>query len=314
MNGNRNWPELAVDNDGETFAMLHLMTQIVGKTRVALTPWSNHSWHVPLYLTARGLGSSPIDHPDGSFDLEFDLIGSQLTFRGAGGATDTLPLESGTIAGFFSAFNAMLARHGVATAIHGTPNEIPDPTPFAEDDARRNYDPDAARRLWQALLRIDTVFKHFATGFLGKTSPVHFFWGSFDLAVTRFSGREAPEHPGGVPALPDDVAREAYSHEVSSAGFWPGNADAPDPIFYSYAYPEPDGFRDADGLPEGASYNKDLGEYVLPYAAVRAASDPEALLLDFLQKTYDAAADAGNWDRAALDCELGEPRKVRRYA
>ncbi len=307
------WPSLSFEEDSTTFETLHLMTQVVGKVRLAYTPWANHSWHVPLYLTARGLGTSLIPHPAADFELEFDFLDGSLDLRTSEGKGRTLALQTGSIADFHSAVLGMLRQAGVETTIHGTPSEIPDAIPFAEDTKSRVYDQDAAVRLWRALLNADRVMKRFRTGFLGKASPVHFFWGSFDLAVTRFSGRAAPPHPGGVPGLPDAVAREAYSHEVSSAGFWSGGGPAPYPLFYAYAYPEPPGFRTAEGLPAGASFHEGLSEYVMPYEAVRTAADPEGLLTDFLQATYEAAADAGKWDRRALECALGQPKVVRPY-
>ncbi|MEM8696466.1 MAG: DUF5996 family protein [Pseudomonadota bacterium] len=308
------WPDLSDPANQESWETLHLMTQIVGKVRIAREPWLNHSWHVPLYLSPVGLGTGLIPHPIGGFDIELDFVAGEVVVWTSEGRHETLPLASGSIAGFHRDMLAMLDRLGVGTTIHGAPNEIADAIPFAEDTAERPFDIEAARRLWRALLAMDAVFKRFRTGFLGKASPVHFFWGSFDLAVTRFSGRPAPVHPGGVPNFPDEIAREAYSHEVSSAGFWPGNTQSPEPIFYSYAYPEPDGFREADGLPEGARYDENLSEYVLPYGAVRAAADPEAMLLEFLQRTYAAAADSADWDRDSLECELGEPGTVRDHA
>ena len=304
------WPELSYARDRETFETLHLWSQIVGKTRLALTPWLNHSWHVPLYLSARGLTTSLIPHPVTGFDLEFDFIDGALILKADTGASAALRLQSGSIASFHANFLKMLNTHGVATKIHGKPNEMEDAIPFAEDMAHRRYDPDAARRLWRALLSIDRVFKQFRTGFVGKSSPVHFFWGSFDLAVALFSGRPAPEHPGGSPTLPDDVTRDAYSHEMYDAGFWPGGKDFPEPSFFSYAYPEPPEFREGRNLPEGARFDFKLEEYVFPYDLVRRAAHPERRLLEFLQATYDLAAETGNWDRKALESEIGKPRVV----
>jgi hypothetical protein len=304
------WPELSYPRDHETFTTLQLMTQIVGKVRLALTPWVNHSWQVPLYVTARGLTTSLIPHPLGHFDLEFDFLDGRLVLR-TEVDTGTLPLGPGSIASFYAAVMELLEDQGVPTKIFPAPNELPEQIPFPQDLAMRAYDADAARRFWRALLKVDAVLKHFRSAFLGKASPVHFFWGSFDLAVTRFSGRPAPLHPGGVPHLPDDVAREAYSHEVSSAGFWTGATNKPFPMFYSYAYPEPKGFREALKTPP-ARYDGDLGEYVLSYDDVRDAREPERVLLDFLQSTYAAAAKHGRWDRAQLECDFGEPRKVRK--
>ncbi len=306
------WPAISYTDDRKTFETLHLLTQVAGKVRLALTPWTNHSWHVPLYVSAVGLTTSSIPHAGGSFDLEFDFLRHRLALRTSAGAIAETPLQTPTISAFYHAVLDMLSGCGIDVRIDGAPNELPNVVPFANDTRPRTYDADAARRLWGGLLRTQAVFAQFRTGFLGKTSPVHFFWGSFDLAVTRFSGRRAPLHPGGVPNLPDDVVREAYSHEVSSAGFWPGGPDVPFALFYSYAYPEPPGFRDAKGLPAAAEFHAGLQEYVLPYEAVRQAAEPEALLLEFLQATYTAAANAGGWERAALECEIGQPRIVRK--
>ena len=301
------WPELPYAAIRETCETLQLWSQIVGKVRLAQTPWLNHSWQVPLYVSARGLTTSLIPHPRGGFDLEFDFVDHVLTVRTSWGEATAVLLEPQSVASFYDRAMAALARAGAPVAIDVMPNELPDPLPFPDDHAPRRYDPQMAERFWRALVQIDRTFKLFRTGFLGKASPVHLFWGSFDLAVTRFSGRRAPPHPGGVPHLPDAVAREAYSHEVSSAGFWPGGGGVDFPAFYSYAYPEPAGFREASALPAGAGFNAQLGEYVLPYEAVRAAADPQAALLAFLASTYAAAADAGRWDRAALECGLGQP-------
>ena len=300
------WPALNYERLKDTAETLQLWTQIVGKIRLAQTPWLNHSWHVPLYVTARGLGSSLIPHRVGAFDLEFDFIDQVLRLRSVNGHADQLPLTAGSIADLYAGVMAMLARAGAPVTIDTMPSEILEPVPFSDDHAARIYDPTVARDFWRALVLVDEVFKLFRTGFLGKASPVHLFWGSFDLAVTRFSGRPAPAHPGGVPHLSDAVVREAYSHEVSSAGFWPG-AGLGYPAFYSYAYPEPPGFRDAAVKPAGAAFNADLGEYLLPYKTVRSAADPQAALLAFLSSTYAAAADAGRWDRAALECGVGRP-------
>jgi len=303
------WPELSFAAWRDTALTLQLWTQIVGKVRLALTPWINHSWQVPLYVTARGLGTSPIAFDGEAFEIEFDFISHRLVARTSRGTERSLALEPRTVAGFHRAVLEMLRELGVTVAIVDIPNELPDPIPFSQDTVHRSYDADAAHRFWRALLHADRVFKRFRSGFLGKVSPVHFFWGSFDLAVTRFSGRTAPLHPGGVPGLPDAVAREAYSHEVSSAGFWPGSDAFPEAAFYSYAYPEPPGFRDRPVAP--GRFEAALGEFILPYDTVRAAADPDEVLLDFLQTTYAAAADAGQWDRAALECALGVPGRVR---
>ncbi len=304
------WPELRYPDWRDTAITLQLWTQIVGKIRLSLTPWLNHGWQVPLYVSARGLATSPIPIGDELLEIEFDFIAHRLVCRTSRGEESGLTLEPRSVADFYDRLLAMLADLGVAVRIHGVPNEVPDPIPFARDDLHASYDAAAAHRFWRALVQADRVFKLFRSAFLGKASPVHFFWGSFDLAVTRFSGRAAPPHPGGVPGLPDPVTREAYSHEVSSAGFWPGNDAFPEPAFYSYAYPEPPGFRDHP-IPAEARFDAAMGEYLLPYEAVRTASAPDRLLLDFLSATYAAAADGANWDRAALECPLGVPAQVR---
>jgi hypothetical protein len=283
---------------------------VVGKVRLAQTPWLNHSWQCPLYVSARGLTTGPITHGRRLFDIEFDLLDQQLRFRTDKAQAD-LPLGPMSVAAFHEAVLGVLAELAVPVAIHGAPNELPEAIPFAMDVAPRAYDADQVLAFWRALVQADRIFKLFRTGFLGKASPVHFFWGSFDLAVTRFSGRPAPLHPGGVPNLPDAVAREAYSHEVSSAGFWPGGPGAEKAAFYAYAYPEPAGFRGAAVAPAAARYDTGLGEFLLPYETVRTAADPDAELMAFLTSTYAAAADAGRWDRAGLECELGQPRRPR---
>jgi hypothetical protein len=244
-------------------------------------------------------------------EIEFDFVKHQLVARMSDGREGTIALEPQSVAEFYQRVMVLMAQLGIAVHINQTPNELPDPLSFSQDQIHRSYDADAAHRFWRVLIQADRVLKLFRSGYLGKASPVHFFWGSFDLAVTRFSGRRAPLHPGGVPHLPDAVTREAYSHEVSSAGFWPGNDMFPQPAFYSYAYPEPSGFRDCSVTP-GAYFDKGFGEFILPYEVVRSAADPDEVLLDFLETTYAAAANAGRWDRAALECEMGVPGRVRR--
>jgi hypothetical protein len=273
---------------------------------LALSPWLNHSWQTPLYVSARGLTTGLITYGARALDLEFDFIDHALRIR-TDGPDLALPLESMSVTDFHGRVMGALETLGTPVRIHAAPNELPEATPFGEDRALRAYDPVQARRFFQVLLQADRVLKTFRTGFLGKASPVHFFWGGFDLAVTRFSGRRAPTHPGGIPHLPDAVTREAYSHEVSSAGFWPGGPETPEAVFYSYAYPEPAGFHEAAVSPQQARYDPTLGEFLLPYEAVRTASDPEAALMAFLSSTYDAAADAAGWDRRALECAFGEP-------
>ncbi|MHC5011605.1 MAG: DUF5996 family protein, partial [Planctomycetota bacterium] len=300
------WPELAYADWKDTQATLHMWTQIIGKVRLAQTPWRNHAWHVTLYPTARGLTTSPVPHGDKLFTIDFDFMDHVLKIRVSDGGARDLRLEPKTVADFHAEVMTALEGLGVPVRIHPAPNEVDPAIPFAEDTEHASYDAAAANRFWRVLIQTDRVFKHFQTGFLGKVSPSHFFWGSFDHAVTRFSGRTAPLHPGGLPNLPLIVAQEAYTHEVSSAGFWPGGEAKPEPIYYSYAYPSPGGFAEAPVQPADARFDETLGEFVLPYEAVRTADDPDAALLAFLQSTYDAAADLGKWDRAALDCVLGQ--------
>lgn len=305
------WPDLPYMAWRDTAASLQLRTQIVGKIRLALTPWLNHGWQVPLYVTAQGLGTSPMPFGNENVEIEFDFIAHRLLIRTSRGDDRSLALQPQSVVDFYHQVLALLNDVGVAVAINELPNEVPDPVRFSEDRIHAAYDADAAHRFWRALMQADRVFKLFRSGFLGKASPSHFFWGSFDLAVTRFSGRQAPLHPGGVPGLPDEVTREAYSHEVSSAGFWPGSETFPQAAFYSYAYPEPPGFRDAPVTP-GAFFDTSLGEFILLYESLRVAADPAALLLDFLSTTYAAAAERGGWDRASLECGFGIPGEPRR--
>jgi hypothetical protein len=301
------WPAFDVERDAPTFALLHLASQMLGKLRVAHAPWANHGWHVTLIPVAEGLVMPPIAANGKRFELVLDLCAHAIVLRTSSGSRDAIPLEGSSIAELHRALIAMLDSNGLPSNFHGRPNEVPDAIPFAEDEAPRSYNQDSAERLRDALARIVPIFERFRAGFLGKASPVHFFWGSFDLAVTRFSGRKAPKHPGGVPGLPDRITREAYSHEVSSAGFWPGGVTAADPIFYSYAYPEPAGFRSAKVAPAEARFDETLGEFVLPYEEVRRSAIPETELMAFLQSSYDAAAELANWDRAALEREVVAP-------
>jgi hypothetical protein len=305
------WPPLPYAAWTDTCQTLQLWTQIVGKVRLARTPWLNHSWHVALYVTARGLTTSPI--PDGArtFQIDFDFIDHVLWLRTSNGHFRQLMLKPMTVAEFHADLLHALTELGIIVRIDGKPNEIADAIPFSEDRVHASYDREYANRFWRILAASNEVFSHFRTAFVGKASPVHFFWGSFDLAVTRFSGRRAPPHPGGVPNLPDDVAREAYSHEVSSAGFWPGGGPIDYPAYYSYAYPTPDGFAAVPVRPSQTFFSKELGEFILPYDAVRQAAEPRAVLMEFLQSTYEAAADLAKWDRAALDCRLGTAGVVR---
>jgi hypothetical protein len=294
------WPDLPYEGWKQTAATLHMWTQIVGKIRMVQTPWINHSWHVPLYVTSRGLTTSAIPHGERTFQIDFDFTDHQLIITTGDGDLRTLPLEPQATADFYARVMATLDELRLPVPIYARPNEVEKAIPFAEDREHASYDADAAHRFWQALVQVNSVFQAFRARFIGKCSPVHFFWGSFDLAVTRFSGRTAPQHPGGFPNMPDDVTREAYSHEVSSAGFWLGSEQMPYPIFYSYAYPSPDGFSDGTVRPASAAWNTALGEFVLPYDDVRKAAAPQEMLLDFLQTTYEAAADRAGWDRAAL--------------
>jgi hypothetical protein len=305
------WPELKYEAWQDTCATLHLWTQIVGKIRLVQTPWLNHSWHVPLYVNSRGLTTSPIAHGSRSFDIQFNFLEHVLDIAVSDGSARRLPLQPQSVAEFYAAVMAALLELGIPVAINEKPCEIASATPFSLDRLHAAYDPVYGRRFWQVLLQIDRVLKKFRTGFLGKSSPVHFFWGSFDLAVTRFSGRRAPPFSAKVPGLSPEVMREAYSQEVSSAGFWPGGNGTDYAAFYSYAYPVPPGFRESAVRPAEAFFSEPLGEFLLPYESVRAAADPDAALLAFLQSTYEAAALAANWDRAALECALGSPRVPR---
>lgn len=302
------WPELPFHAWSDTLTTLHMWMQIVGKIRLAQTPWTNHSWHVPLYLTARGLTTSPIPFGSRSVELVFDFCDHELVIQSCDGGQRFVPLEPQSVADFYDQILENLYALNYSVGIYTTPSEVADAIPFDEDTTHHSYQREYARRFWKALLQIDRVLKEFRARFIGKCSPVHFFWGSFDLAVTRFSGHEAPPHPGGVPNFPDWVAKEAYSHEVSSAGFWPGGGGIEYPAFYSYAYPGPEGFADQKVEPAGAFWSKELGEFVLPYAEVRQAASPDETLLSFLQTTYEAAANSAKWDRAALERELG-PRR-----
>ena len=294
------WPGLPYAEWSETCATLHMWTQVVGKVRLAQAPHLNHWWQVPLYVSARGLTTTAVPYGARVFEIEFDFVSHLLRVETGEGDTRELALAPRTVADFYREFSARMRELGLDVKVWTTPVEVPDPVPFERDETHKSYDPVYAARFWRALVRAEHVFQRFRSGFVGKCSPVHFFWGSFDLAVTRFSGRPAPTHPG-APGVADSVTREAYSHEVSSAGFWPGGAALPEAIFYSYAYPEPEGFKESRVRPEPAYYNTDFKEFVLPYEAVRAAGDPEASLTQFLEDTYEAAATRGRWDRAALE-------------
>jgi predicted GNAT family acetyltransferase len=305
-----NWPRLDYLSWRETCSALHLYLQVAGKYRLAHTPWLNHSWNATFYVTPRGLASSPI--PDGpGIEILFDFLEHRVVGTCGEGRQKSFDLGPSTVANFHARFVQLVSDLGGTPTFNGQPNEVPHPVPFVDDDRDRPYDREAVRAFHQALIAMDKVFNRFRTSFLGKSSPVHLFWGSFDLALTRFSGRRAPLHPGGVPALPDDVAQEAYDREVSSAGFWPGGGGLDYAAFYAYAYPAPNGYRGAAVQPDEAFWHDGLSEFVLPYEAVQTAADPDAALMAFLVSTYEAAADLGGWDRDLLECDHGEPRKVR---
>ena len=307
MPADTNWPELSLAAWKETCATLQLWTQIVGKIRLAQTPWLNHSWHVPLYVTARGLTTSPVPHGSRVFEMHFDFLDHVLRIDTADGARRGIALKPRTVADFHAAVMHALAELELPVTITDYPCEIAGAVALSTDGVHAAYDADYAQRFWRVLLQADRIMKRFRTGFIGKSSPVHFFWGSFDLAVTRFSGRRAPLFTGKAPRVADAIMREAYSHEVSSAGFWPGGNGIDYPAFYSYAYPAPPGFREAALRPTEAFYSDTLGEFLLPYEAVRRAPDADAMLLAFFQSTYEAAANSGGWDRSALECSLGAP-------
>ncbi|HEY9428309.1 MAG TPA: DUF5996 family protein [Gemmatimonadaceae bacterium] len=303
------WPALPLDAWRDSYATLHLYSQIVGKTRLALAPMENHWWQVVLYVTSRGLTTSPMPFDRRTVQVDFDFVEHQLQARTSDGASASFALVARTVADFYSEYMKVLHDLGVPVKIWPVPVELPEVTPFAEDSEHRSYDPAAVNRFWRVLVQSERVMREFRGRFMGKASPVQFFWGSFDLAATRFSGRSAPPHPGGAPNVGDWIMREAYSREVSSAGFWPGGGVVNEPAFYSYAYPEPPGFADALVKPEAAYYDRSMGEFILPYESVRLAESPEETLLTFLQSSYEAAANLAKWDRAALERAPGEPHE-----
>jgi hypothetical protein len=305
------WPSLPLEAWADTYATLHLWTQIAGKVRLVQSPWINHAWHSTLYVTARGLTTSPIPHGLRTFQIDFDFLTHRLIVQSSDGGTGGFPLEPRSVAAFYARLMEELGRLGLGVDIYRMPNEVADPIRFDQDETHRSYDPEYANRFWRILVQADRIFKEFRSRFIGKCSPVHFFWGAPDLAVTRFSGRRAPEHPGGVPGLPDWITRDAYSHEVSSCGFWPGGGAVSYAAFYSYAYPEPAGFSEQPVKPDAAFYSNDLHEFILPYDAVRQAESPDAVLLDFLQSTYEAAANLAQWDRSSLEYDH-DPSRGRR--
>lgn len=299
------WPALPLEAWADSCATLHMWAQIVGKIRLRESAPINHGWHSTLYVTARGLTTTPIPHGLRTFQIDFDFIDHELVVNVSDGTTARVALEPQTVAMFYRRVMGALRGLDLDVKIHHRPNEVPDPIPFERDEVHRAYDAAAVNRFWRVLVQSDRVFKQFRSGFIGKCSPVHLFWGALDLAVTRFSGRTAPEHPGGIPNLPDRVTREAYSHEVSSCGFWAGGGAVAYPAYYAYAYPEPAGFAGARVRPEQAFYSTDLREFILPYDAVRMSDDPDRTLLQFLESTYVAAADLAEWDRGALESRLG---------
>jgi hypothetical protein len=299
--GHGTWPSLPLAEWQDTLATLHRWVQIVGKTRLALAPPINHWWHVTLYLTSRGLTTSPMPYGNRTVEVELDFIDHNLLVRTGDGATRAIALVPRTVAEFYREYLALLDSLGFRIMIRPVPNEMEDAIPFPQDHQHRFYDPEYAARCWKILSQTNRVFQQFRGRFIGKSSPVHFFWGGFDLACTRFSGRSAPLHPGGFPHFPDWAVREAYSHECISAGWWPGGGPLPEPAFYCYSYPEPQGFAAARVGPAAAYYNETLREFILPYDAVRGANRPDEVLLEFLQTTYEAGAELGGWDRRAVE-------------
>jgi hypothetical protein len=310
------WPDLPLASWADTCLTVHRFTQTIGKVRLACTPWINHSWHVTLYVTAQGLTTGPMALGQLVFQIDLDFTNHELVVSVMDGRRRGFALEPFSVADFYEELMEALDALGLGVAIVTQPNEVVDETNLDVDHEHAAYDADAVNKFWRMLVSSDRVFRRFRSRFLGKTSPVHFFWGSFDLAVTRFSGRLAPQHPGGVPHLPDPVTREAYSHEVSSAGFWPGTVGGPVdyPAFYSYAYPAPEGFAQARVSPAAAFFHETLGEFILPYEAVRTAASPDEMLLQFLETSYVAAADLGRWDRATLERAEGPPSGIARLS
>jgi hypothetical protein len=295
------WPPLPLDSWRDTYTTLHMWTQVVGKTRLALAPMENHWWQVAMYVTPRGLTTSPMPHGKRTFAVDFDFLDHELRVTTSDGASRTLPLIPRSVADFYAAYVALLDSLDLKVKIWPVPVEVENSIRFPDDHVHASYDADSAGRFWRLLMQADRVLKRFRGRFLGKASPVHFWWGGFDLAATRFSGRRAPPYPGGVPNVGSWVMEEAYSHECSSLGFWPGGGPIAEPVFYAYAYPEPDGFRSYPIKPAAARWSEEMREFVLPYEAVRTAPSPDEAVLDFAQSTYAAAADRASWDRAALE-------------
>lgn len=306
------WPILQFEECKETIYLLHQWTQIVGKVRLKKSPWQNHSWHVSLYVDSQGLITGPIPYEGGIFEIKFDFIRHELKIKTSNGTRDRFALGGQTVASFYFQLMEKLSFLGIEATIHGSPNEIENPIPFAKNLNRIPYHANHAQKLWKVLVQVQNVFTIFRTRFTGKSSPVHLFWGAFDLAYSRFSGRKGPEYSGEVPNIPAEVMKEAYSHETFSVGFWPGNENFPTPCFYAYVYPNYPEFQSGEILPTEAFWSKELGEFILPYEAVQKSPKPQETLLSFLQSAYEHAATVGNWDRDVLDCDFSYLEKNRR--
>ncbi|NND95226.1 MAG: hypothetical protein HKN45_10195 [Flavobacteriales bacterium] len=295
------WPELDYSSWSDTLETLHHWLQIVGKIRLKTMSWQNHSWHTTLYISPTGFTTQAIPYDGSAFQIDFDFIHHKLWIRSSRSKDISMDLYPRSVASFHDEIFGLLEDLGFDIKIHGSPNEMAEAIPFAENQINRSYDKESVTNFWQAMVKVNCVFTEFRSRFIGKCSPIHLFWGAFDLAVTRFSGRPAPLHPGGMPNMPLDVMQEAYSHEVSSAGFWPGSKDSPMPVFYAYCYPTPDRFADQKVLPKEAFYSEEMGEFFLTYEAVQKSDDPDRMLMDFLESTYVAAAETGTWDRKSLE-------------
>ncbi len=304
------WPSLPLEAWSETYATLHMWMQIVGKVRLAQSPWMNHSWQSTLYVTTKGLTTSPIPYGSLTFEIDFNFVDHRLIVQSSDGRTAHIALKAESVAAFYTNLLEEMSKIDLHVNINRKPNEVTEPIRFDKDEIHCAYDGEYANRFWRTLVQADRVFKEFRGRFIGKCSPVHFFWGAPDLAVTRFSGRRAPDHPGGIPNLPDIITMEAYSHEVSSCGFWPGGGPIPYPAFYSYAYPESVGFSAASVLPSTAFYSNDLREFILPYDAVRQSDSPDDTLLEFLQTTYEVVANLAKWNRSSLENDLNTKNAV----
>ncbi|HZX57151.1 MAG TPA: DUF5996 family protein [Mucilaginibacter sp.] len=305
----RQWPDLAFESWSDTLATVHLWTQIVGKIRLKQMPWLNHSWHVTLYVSPNGLTTGSVPYQNGVFQVEFDFIHHVLHINTSEGGIARVGLYPRSVANFYRELFEKLKSVDIDASIYASPNEIEPAIPFEQDEVHHSYDAEKIHDFWLALVKINNVFTRFRANFRGKCSPVHFFWGGFDLAVTRFSGKPAPAHPGGAPNIPLSVMQEAYSHEVSSCGFWPGNAQFPHPVFYSYCYPTPPEFNRQQVKPVEAFFSGEMGEFMLLYEVVQRSDNPEDVLMQFLQSTYEAAADTGHWDRKALECDFSRFEK-----